>query len=77
VKRGLAILLLVAAAAPLTAAQGSFEKAISIPPEREAALGWSPAGCNSAEETRVSTRIRTIEAADAPKVRLRAAIIPK
>jgi hypothetical protein len=34
-------------------------------------------GAHSAEESRVSTRIRTIEAADAPKVRLRAAIIPK
>jgi hypothetical protein len=32
---------------------------------------------HSAEEARVSTRIRTIEAADTPKVRLRAAIIPK
>lgn len=34
-------------------------------------------GAHSADRTRVSTKLRTIEAADAPKVRLRAAIIPK
>ncbi len=34
-------------------------------------------GAHSADHTRVSTKIRTVEAADAPKVRLRAAIIPK
>lgn len=34
-------------------------------------------GAHSAERVRVSTRLRTVEAADAPKVRLRAAIIPK
>jgi len=32
---------------------------------------------HSAERVKVSTRLRTVEAADAPKVRLRAAIIPK
>jgi hypothetical protein len=34
-------------------------------------------GAHSADHVRVSTRMRTIEAADAPKVRLRAAIVPR
>ena len=34
-------------------------------------------GAHSADRTKVSTRLRTIEAADAPKVRLRAEIVPK
>jgi hypothetical protein len=34
-------------------------------------------GAHSADRTRVSTRMRTVEAADAPKVRLRAEIVPK
>jgi hypothetical protein len=34
-------------------------------------------GAHSADHTKVSTRLRTIEAADAPKVRLRAEIVPK
>lgn len=34
-------------------------------------------GAHSADTTKVSTRMRTIEAADAPKVRLRAEIVPK
>ena len=32
---------------------------------------------HEAETTKVSTRMRTVEAADAPKVRLRAEIVPK
>ncbi len=34
-------------------------------------------GAHSADKVRVSTRVRTVEAADAPRVRLRAAIVPK
>lgn len=34
-------------------------------------------GAHSADRTKVSTRMRTVEAADAPKVRLRAEIVPK
>lgn len=34
-------------------------------------------GAHSADHSKVSTRLRTIEAADAPKVRLRAEIVPK
>lgn len=34
-------------------------------------------GAHEADHTKVSTRMRTIEAADAPKVRLRAEIVPK
>lgn len=34
-------------------------------------------GAHEAETSKVSTRMRTIEAADAPKVRLRAEIVPK
>jgi hypothetical protein len=34
-------------------------------------------GAHSADHTKVSTRLRTIEAADAPRVRLRAEIVPK
>ncbi len=34
-------------------------------------------GAHEAETAKVSTRMRTIEAADAPKVRLRAEIVPK
>lgn len=34
-------------------------------------------GGHSADTTKVSTRMRTVEAADAPKVRLRAEIVPK
>jgi hypothetical protein len=32
---------------------------------------------HSADRVKVSTRLRTVEAADAPKVRLRAAIVPR
>lgn len=32
---------------------------------------------HEAESAKVSTRMRTVEAADAPKVRLRAEIVPK
>ncbi|MFY9551957.1 MAG: hypothetical protein WAU32_12460 [Thermoanaerobaculia bacterium] len=34
-------------------------------------------GAHSADTTKVSTKMRTVEAADAPKVRLRAEIVPK
>ena len=34
-------------------------------------------GAHSADRVKISTRMRTIEAADAPKVRLRAEIVPR
>jgi hypothetical protein len=43
----------------------------------KAADGKTGVGSHSADKVRVSTKMRTIEAADAPKVRLRGAIIPK
>ncbi len=45
---------------------GRFEKTIAFPRDGDARLDWT-----------FSTRMRTVEAADAPKVRLRAEIVPK
>jgi hypothetical protein len=39
--------------------------------------GGSKVGAHEADTVKVSTRVRTVEAADAPNVRLRAAIVPR